>query len=130
VRLVATEATVLRQLDISRLLARLDQFYWRGRIVQTLLDAGLDHDVALLAADYPGEMIFAIRRAGRADLLPLVRELTETHPDDPDVLTGAIQTVGIFGQTEEMLRASHTGRRLLATRRRQLLSGSHRQHGP
>jgi hypothetical protein len=128
VRLVATEAIVLRQLDAPRLLSRIPQFCWRGRIIHTLLDAERDDDVAHLAGDYPGEVIFAIRRAGRADLLPLVRELTEMHPDDPDVLNGAIQTLGIFGQTEEMLRVSDAGCRLLAQRQRQMLAGSPRQY--
>ncbi len=124
VRLVATDATVLRQLDVPHLLSRVPPFYWRGRIIQTLLDAERDQDVALLAGDYPGEVIFAIRRAGRADLLPLVRELTDTHPKDPDVLNGAIQTFGIFGETQEMLRVTEAGRRLLAKRQRQMLSRS------
>jgi hypothetical protein len=47
-----------------------------------------------------------------------VRELTDTHPKDPDVLNGAIQAFGIFGETQEMLRLTEAGRRLLA----------HRQH--
>jgi hypothetical protein len=118
VRLVASDAAILRQLDVPRLLSRVPQFYWRGRIVQTLLDARCDADVRLLSRDYPGEVIFAVRRAGRSDLLPLVRGLTDIHPTDPDVLNGAIQTFGIFGETQEMLRVTETGRRLL----------THRQH--
>jgi hypothetical protein len=87
VSLVATDATVLRQLDVPRLLSRVAEFYWRGRIVETLLDAERDDDVEVLARCYPGEVIFAVPRAGRAGLLPLVRELTELHPADPDVLS-------------------------------------------
>lgn len=116
VRLVASDATILSQLDVPRLLSRVPQFYWRGRIVQTLLDARYDQDVRRLSGDYPGEVIFAVRRAGRPDLLRLVRELTEAHPEDPDVLNGAIQTFGIFGETREMLRLTETGRRLLTQR--------------
>jgi hypothetical protein len=118
VRLVASDTTILSQLDVPRLLSRVPQFYWRGRIVQTLLNTRYDADLRLLSCDYPGEVIFAVRRAGRPDLLPLVRELTDTHPKDPDVLNGAIQAFGIFGETQEMLRLTEAGRRLLA----------HRQH--
>jgi hypothetical protein len=118
VRLVASDAAILSQLDVPRLLSRVPQFYWRGRIVQTLLGARYDVDVRLLSGDYPGEVIFAVRRAGRPDLLPLVRELADIHPRDPDVLNSAIQTFGILGETQEMLRLTEAGRQLLR----------HRQH--
>jgi hypothetical protein len=116
VRLVASDAAILCQVDVPRLLSRIPQFYWRGRIVQTLLEARYDQDVRLMSGDYPGEVIFAVRRARRPDLLPLVRDLTDTHPTDPDVLNGAIQAFGIFGETQEMLRLTESGRRLLTNR--------------
>jgi hypothetical protein len=125
VRLVAGDAAILSQLDVSGLLSRVHEFYWRGRIAQTLLDARYDANVRLLSREYPGEVIFAIRRVGRRDLLPLVRELTEAHPNDPDVLNGAIQTCGIFGDVQEMLRLAETGRRLLKRRER---DRRHRAH--
>lgn len=57
---------------------RTDEFYWRGRVVETLLDAGHAADVHL-AVQRPGESV-AIPRSWRKDLLPLLRELTEAHP--------------------------------------------------
>jgi hypothetical protein len=111
---VATRAPdVLRQVPLTPLLERIDEFYWRGRVIETLLGAAADADVLPLAACWPAEVIFGIRRAGRRDLVPLVARLLEEHPEDPDVISGAIQTFGIFGQTEEMLRAAEIGRLVL-----------------
>ena len=53
------------------------------------------------------------RRSGRRDLLPVVERLLEERSNDPEVITGAIQTFGIFGQTDEMLRATVIGCRVL-----------------
>lgn len=74
---MASDAAILCQVDVPRLLSRIPQFYWRGRIV---------------------------------------RDLTDTQPTDPDVLNGAIQAFGIFGETQEMLRLTESGRRLLTNR--------------
>jgi len=117
---MAKEASVLRYLDVPRLLTRIDSFYWRGRVLETLLRAGYDEHVPLVAGAHPGELIFAIRRTRRADLLPVVRKLVDENPEDPEVLAGGIQTFGLFGYTDEMLRAGDSGRRLMAERQRRL----------
>jgi hypothetical protein len=95
-------------------LATIDAFYWRGRVLETLLVAGCDAEIGAAAAAWPGEAIFAIRRAGRSDLAGLVGELLDEHPNDPEVITGAIQTFGIFGRTDDMLNAAALGERVLA----------------
>lgn len=113
VSLAVRSPDVLRQVPLTPLLERIDEFYWRGRVIETLLGATADADVLPVAARWPGEVIFGIRRAGRRDLLPLVAGLLEERPGDPEVITGAIQTFGIFGQTDDMLRAAAIGRRVL-----------------
>ncbi len=105
---------VLRQVPLAPLLVRIKGFYWRGRALETLLGDAADAEVLAVAAYWPGEVIFAIRRAGRRDLLPLVRRLLDEHPDNPNVITGAIQAFGIFGQVEEMLRTAALGRGVLS----------------
>jgi hypothetical protein len=112
--LVAPNADVLRSVPLGSLLATIDAFYWRGRVLETLLVAGCDAEIGAAAAAWPGEAIFAIRRAGRSDLADLVGELLDEHPNDPEVITGAIQTFGIFGRTDDMLNAAALGERVLA----------------
>lgn len=121
VSLATRSADVLRRVPLGPLLARIEGFYWRGRVVETLLDSGLDGDVCTAAADWPGEAIFAIRRAGRRDLALLVSQLLDEHPDDLNVVTGAIQAFGIFGETEDMLRAATIGRQLLVEAEQRML---------
>lgn len=113
VSLAVRSPGVLRQVNLTPLLERVDEFYWRGRVIETLLGAGADANVLPLAGRWPSEVIFGIRRAGRRDLAPLVARLLEEHRDDPDVITGAIQTFGIFGQTDDMRRAAAIGQRVL-----------------
>lgn len=113
VTLAVRSPGVLRQVPLAPLLERIDEFYWRGRVIETLLGAAADADVLQVAACWPGEVIFGIRRAGRRDLVPLVARLLEQHSDDPEVITGAIQTFGVFGQVDDTVRAAAIGRRVL-----------------
>lgn len=121
VRLATHSADVLQRVPLTPLLAGIEEFYWRGRVLETLLNAGLSDDIHAAAAEWPGEAIFAIRRAGCRDLAGLVSQLLDEHHDDPNVITGAIQAFSIFGQTEDMQRAAAAGRRVLAETEERML---------
>jgi hypothetical protein len=113
VSLAVDSPEVLRHVPLAPLLARIDGYSWRGRVLEALLVVGADAEVLSVAARWPGEVVFAIRRAGRRDLVHLVRRLLDEHPDDPDLICGAMQAFGIFGQTDELLRTAAIARRVL-----------------
>jgi hypothetical protein len=115
--LAAQSVEVLRAVPLGPLMNKIDSFYWRGRVLETLLVAGRDADVGVALTEWPGEVIFAIRRTGRIDLVGLVNQALDEHPEDPEVITGAVQAFGIFGQTDNMLKAAARGEGVLAARR-------------
>jgi hypothetical protein len=53
-RLVVTRHEVTRLVDISSVLARVDEFYWRGRLLQTMVANGDGDAVMPLGGDWPG----------------------------------------------------------------------------
>jgi hypothetical protein len=118
-RVIAVHPEVLRHLDVRNVLAQVGEFYWRGRLLQTMIEDGADEAVIAIGADYPAEVIFAVRRAARQDLLEVVRVLVREHRDDPEVISGAIQTFGQFGANHDLMTAVDQGREMLARADRQ-----------
>jgi hypothetical protein len=79
--LIARYPIAIRDLDLPSLLEKVDDDYWRMRLVQAAIIADKPKAMAL-AATYPFEFLHAIGRLKDETLLPNMRELFEKHPDD------------------------------------------------
>jgi hypothetical protein len=75
VSLAVGRPDVLRQVPLAPMLARIEAFSWRVRVLEALLGGTTDADVLSVAAQWPGEVVFAIRRAGRCDLVHIETRL-------------------------------------------------------
>src|SRR2546425_11827378 len=97
-RLVASDQAVLRRIDVGHVLADIPEFYWRGRALMTLLEGEGRSRAEALLEDYPGEVLFAVRRLERRDLLDLAHRALEAHPQDPNVVANAIVGFATLGE--------------------------------
>lgn len=116
IRLVANSHEVVGRLNVHDMLARLEEFYWRGRLLQTMVEKGNTGALVELSVDYPAEAIYAIRRAGRPDLVNVVRTLLGDNPDHAEVVANAIRAFAAFGCQRDLKVAYDRGQRLLASR--------------
>lgn len=91
-RLVAHDAELLELVGLESSLTRIEEAYWRGRVLETWLAAGKPPPDLL--PSYPSEALFAIRRAKRRDLLAHAIRLFQANRSDPDVVSSAIQAFG------------------------------------
>lgn len=113
IHLAASDKAVLSRLDASGLLSQIPEFYWRGRAVMVLLE-GYDGSAAPgLIDQYPGEVLFALRRLNRSDLVDLVHQALRTHPENPDVVSNAIVAFATFSRTEDLRKTANRGAELL-----------------
>lgn|GEM_PF-5440868 len=109
--LVANDAELINQVGLKAVLTALDEFYWCGRALQTYLTAG--RSPGQLASSYPGETIFAIRRAERFDLIPLAAKLFNDNRSTSSVVSAAIQCFGSLQASNELAETQIAGRKLL-----------------
>ncbi len=119
--LIASDSKVLKRVDRQELLASLPEFYWRGRVMMTLLEERDEATAKALSGEFPGEVIFAIRRLRRNDLVSTVQEVIEAHPDDPDVVSNAIIAFALFDRAPALHTATLRGEKLVAARMHRLV---------
>jgi hypothetical protein len=97
ISLALSDPVALGKVAVAELLADVPSFYWRvlERRSRCLSTAGVrgwrrSSTVTL------GEVVFAVRRAGRRDLRILVDKALGAHPDDPSVVANALIAYATF----------------------------------
>lgn len=109
IRLVASSSTTLRTVSVEHVLALSDSFYWRARVLESAL--AFDTQAVVRAAeDHPVEALLALHRTNRSDQIDLVRDLLLRHPDDVEVISGAIRAFATFRATDDLQAALEIGR--------------------
>jgi hypothetical protein len=113
--------------DVAGLLTDVRDFYWRGRAaLAVLLHSGPAH-LEELCDLWPGEVCFAIRRAGRGDLLYLVERALDEHPDDPNVLANALIAFSVFHERHRIEPVQTMAEELYARHERAWIAQTRRQ---
>lgn len=97
--LIARNPAIVAATDERYLLERIEDSYWRMRVVEALLLQEPDRAVAL-AVDYPIQFIHAVGRREAAQHLPLISELFVANRADPDVLGIYAWALGRIGNLE------------------------------
>ena len=96
--------------DAVYLLGKLEEHYWRMRVIHSLLDT--DPARALrFAGDYPREFVHAVGRSKNADMLGKLLSLHEHHKQDLDFVDLFAWALGKLGQRDllEQLRKDMVG---------------------
>jgi hypothetical protein len=106
-RLAVGDPEIAGRLDMSTVMDDLPSFYWRGRAAMALLASQGSAALRALAVHHPAEAVFALRRAGRSDLLELVDAAMVTAPHNPDVVANAIVAYATFGRRDRLARIVH-----------------------
>ena len=101
--LIARSPKAIAAIDPVVLLSRLQDQYWRARVIQTVIESGLGNvQLEVIAAQYPFEFTHAVGRSRTKELLPILLTLFRDNCGDPDFLSIFAWCLGILGAREHL----------------------------
>jgi hypothetical protein len=111
-QLAAHDAEAINRIGVAVVISAQEDSYWRGRVLQTMFASGASPTQPIVS-EYPWESIFAVRRAERSDLIPVVVQLVRDNGSSPSVVAAAIQCFGFLRAEPELEEAESRGLELL-----------------
>lgn len=101
-KLVARFPVAIGNMDVPSILEKIDEDYWRMRLVQAAIISNKTGAMAL-ADSYPHEFLHAIGRLKDATVLPKLRDLFEKHSQELRFISLYAWVLGQIGAQNELL---------------------------
>ena len=102
-KLIARFPDAIGDIDVSPILEKIDEDYWRMHLVQAALIARKTPALSL-AESHPYEFLHAIGRLKDATVLPKLRDLFQKHSDDLKFISLYAWVLGQIAAREELLK--------------------------
>jgi hypothetical protein len=97
--LIARWPSAIQEVDVDWLLGRLEEVYWRMRVLEGLILAD-DRRAARYVSSHPREFAYAVGRVRAVQYGPSVRALVQGAARDWDLLSLITWTLGRVGDRE------------------------------
>jgi len=102
-KLIARHPIAIGDLDMAPLLDKVDEYYWRMRLVQATLISD-KAKASALADSHPREFLHSVGRLKDATLMAKLRELFEKHSEDLGFLSLYAWALGQLGAHVELAK--------------------------
>ncbi len=88
--------------DLNFILSEIDEGYWRTRIIEVLIEDGLEENTIKILNKYPYESIYAMGRLGDDSMLPIIKDHLEGFISDLESIGLVFWALGKVGAKDEI----------------------------